>query len=318
MLKSLDPYTEYENGASARSMQESVSGKYGGVGMVISAGPKSKAAKPADAGYTKTSPSFSPLQEKNNEIENINKNKNKDDNGQSGSSARIIVADAFESYAYDAGMRAGDRLLSVNGVDTLGLSVEQVKDLLRGEPGSDAVVVYSRDSTESSGGASHTMTTAIKRQNVRLSDVKLATFLGPPTDGIGYINLSGFNGGSAEDFRVALSMLKYSAPAGLQGLVLDLRGNPGGLLDAAVEVASYLAPARSDIVSARSRNQPEITYRSTITPIRPDGMKLAVLVNGGSASASEIVAGAVQDLGTMLAYVYAERNQINLTKQSLP
>lgn len=317
MLKSLDPYTEYENGVSvspplpypassatrpnptlpaqARNMQESVTGKYGGVGMVISSGsrpPGIKAtavdAKAADAD-SKTSPLLRENKKDESSSDNSDKNKNKDKDG------RIIVVDAFESYAYDAGLRAGDRLLRVNGVDTKGLAVEEVKDLLRGEAGTDAVVEYNRE------GEPGILRTTIERKNVRLSDVKLATFLGPAKDGVGYINLSGFNGGAAEDFRVAFSMLKYSAPQGLKGLVLDLRGNPGGLLDAAVEVASYLVPAHSDIVSARSKNQPEITYRSTTNPIRPEDMKLVVLVNSGSASASEIVAGAVQDLGAVVS-----------------
>ena len=71
---------------------------------------------------------------------------------------------------------------------------------------------------------------------------------------------------------------RYSSPLDLKGLVLDLRGNPGGLLDAAVEIASYLVPSKSDIVSAKSRNGEEVIYRSVIDPIRPPGMKLAVMV----------------------------------------
>ena len=72
---------------------------------------------------------------------------------------------------------------------------------------------------------------------------------------------------------------RYSSPVDLKGLVLDLRGNPGGLLDAAVEIASYLVPSKSDIVSAKSRNGEEVIYRSVIDPIRPPGMKLAVMVS---------------------------------------
>jgi Peptidase family S41 len=74
------------------------------------------------------------------------------------------------------------------------------------------------------------------------------------------------------------TLSRYSSPLDLKGLVLDLRGNPGGLLDAAVEIASYLVPSKSDIVSAKSRNGEEVIYRSVIDPIRPPGMKLAVMV----------------------------------------
>jgi carboxyl-terminal processing protease len=104
-----------------------------------------------------------------------------------------------------------------------------------------------------------------------MSDVRLATFLGDPQDGIGYINLGGFNSGAGRDFRQAFLMLRYSAPDDLKGLVLDLRGNPGGLLDAAVEISSYLVPAKSEIVSSKSRSGPEVVYKSTIEPIRPVG-----------------------------------------------
>jgi len=334
MLRSLDPYTEFENMKQAQGLQESVAGKYGGVGLVIT-NSKEKPAMPrlpprlsAPAatnplvappspplaplpGGSDASPESSPLlldqevdeQEKQDTITTQNGNK-KNNKGYG-----VTVVDAFEGYAFDAGMRVGDRLLSVGGVDARDLGVEGVRDLLRGEPDTDVVVTFTRDEfVPSSSSSSATTTTAVpnvhsvtlKRKDVRMSDVRLACFLGPQKDGIGYINLSGFNSLAGRDFRQALLMLKYgslaNSPNGLQGLVLDLRGNPGGLLDAAVEVASYLVPENSEIVSAKSRSGPEITYRSSMMPIRPPNMKLVVLVNSGSASASEIVSGAIQDL----------------------
>ena len=87
-----------------------------------------------------------------------------------------------------------------------------------------------------------------------MSDVRLATFLGDPSDGVGYINLSGFNAGAGKDFGTALLLLRMNAPHDLKALVLDLRGNPGGLLEAAVEVSSYLLPAHSDVVSSKGRD----------------------------------------------------------------
>jgi carboxyl-terminal processing protease len=106
-------------------------------------------------------------------------------------------------------------------------------------------------------------TAVLLRQSVQISDIRLATFIGPETDGIGYINLAGFNAGAGRDFRTAFNMLKYSAlkptgGEGLKGLILDLRGNPGGLLDAAVEIASYLVPPGSDIVTSKTRGGPEL------------------------------------------------------------
>eukprot|EP01035_Chromulina_nebulosa_P017814 gene17814-23424_t len=285
MLKTLDPYTEYENFGQARSMQESVSGKYGGVGLVIANSKDSTTKKIIDK----------------------NQNFNKFDETNAVRVPDIIngvsVADAFEGYAYDAGMRIGDRIISVNDVDTRNMNVEQVRDLLRGDPYTYVKVKFERDEGLSPNTADSTtnpktsiLDATLKRNLVKISDVRLATFLGDPNDGIGYINLSGFNAASAKDFRTAFLMLRFSSPQDLKSLILDLRGNPGGLLDAAIEIASYLVPAKSNIVTSKSKDGTEITYRSTIDPIRPPGMKLAVLVNGGSASAAEIVAGAIQDL----------------------
>lgn len=318
MLKSLDPYTEFENVKQSKAIQESVQGKYGGVGLVIANQQSEK-----DVGADKSGQSSGPTK--------------KD----------IVVVDAFEGYSYEKGLRVGDRLLQVGGQDVSDMRIDDVRDLLRGEPDTDVTVRYERDGL---GEAPEAMETTLKRQTIRLSDVRLASFLGDPEDRIGYISLSGFNAAAARDFRTAYLMLKYSAmmqanglitpegritdkaveqartvtdtvesgsPArvtpqpgdkesvlrqlemdgpGLKGLVLDLRGNPGGLLDAAVEIASYLVPPNSEIVSAKSRSGPSIVYRSSVDPIRDPRTKLVVLVNRGSASASEIVSGAIQDL----------------------
>lgn len=270
MLKSLDPYTEFENLESSRNMQESVSGRYGGVGLVIS----SVKSKPQDSKEGGPPPAAAP----------------KADTEPAGF-AGVTVMDAFEGYAFDGGMRVGDRLLSIGGVDASRLSVEQARDLLRGEPETDVVIRFERDDFP---GRS-TREAVLHRKMVRMSDVRLATFIGDPADGVGYINLSGFNSGSGRDFGTALLLLRMNAPHDLKALVLDLRGNPGGLLDAAVEVASYLLPPKSEIVSQVGKDGVQLVYKSVIDPIRPAGTSLAVLVNSGSASAAEIVAGAVQD-----------------------
>jgi carboxyl-terminal processing protease len=291
MLRSLDPYTEFENVKQSRAIKESVSGRYGGVGLIIAnepqpkvaaASPVSKLAPPAGASIIAPAPPPSDV---------IAAPVPGNGNG-------VSVVDAFESYAFKGGMRVGDHILSVDGVPATGLSVEGVRDLLRGDPDTKVRVKFERE--EYNGRKEYEV--MLSRAAVKLSDVRLASFLGDANDKVGYINLAGFNAEAARDFRSALLMLKYSAQenhateGGLRGLVLDLRSNPGGLLDAAVEIASYLVPNSADIVSARSRGGPEITYRSVSEPLLPKNTKLVVLVNGGSASASEIVAGAVQDL----------------------
>jgi len=309
MLKSLDPYTEFENLGDAKSMAESVSGKYGGVGMVI--------AGARDAGRLNIEKSIPALTGDKDKDKDKDKAKdtepsssNNNNNNIRLSSVRdkgIVVVDAFEGYAFDNKIRVGDRIIAIDGRDTRSMDVEAVRSLLRGEPGTRLTIEVERDQFvgDNSGIGDKniastpgkvTQSFTITRQQVKMSDIRLATFLGEPKDGIGYIALSGFNADASRDFAQALLMLRYSAPFGLNGLVFDLRGNPGGLLDAAVDIASYLVPPDSSIVSAKAKNEPEVVFKSSANTIRPNNMQLAVLVNGGSASAAEIVSGAIQDL----------------------
>lgn len=210
----------------------------------------------------------------------------------------IRVVTAFEGYAFDYGMRVGDKLIAVDGTkiqDTT--SIEDVRNTLRGEPGTYVTIQFERDGVE--GIQSVTM----PRSVVRIRDVKFAALLGNPADGIGYIQLLGFTSDAGREMRQAIQYLQRSAEDAtqgensLQGLILDLRSNPGGLLTSAVDVASQLVPKGSDIVSAKGRGFPGILYRSRVDPIvDPTQTKLVVLVNDGTASAAEIVSGAVQDL----------------------
>jgi carboxyl-terminal processing protease len=151
-------------------------------------------------------------------------------------------------------------------------------------------------------GVEGVQTVTIPRSVVRIRDVKLATLVGNPSDGIGYIQLTGFSSDAGREMRNAILYLQRQAEdatggeKSLQGLILDLRGNPGGLLTSAVDVASLMVPKDSDIVSARGRGFPGVLYRSRVDPIVDKNTKVAVLINGGTASAAEIVAGALQDL----------------------
>lgn len=363
MLRSLDPYTEYQAREEAEQMNEGITGRYGGVGLVISgATPRDLAEmkKITDPGtkittqqqlQNENTPKGNKLlpddaiQDSMGNDDNNNDNNNDNSGGQSSSSTNdqggnngktnfvdesnsdiddeddeedkftrqkrkeqlkavakaqekgIRVVSAFEGYAFDYGMRTGDKLTKVDDlVVTPTTTVEDVRNVLRGEPGKLVNIQFLRDGTK--GIQDVTMPRAI----VRLRDVKLATLVGKPSDGIGYISLSGFAQSAGNEVRGAILALEQAAEESsngahsLKGLILDMRGNPGGLLTSAVDVASLLVPNGSDIVSAKGRGFPGVSYRSRVEPILDSKTKLTVLVNRGTASAAEIVSGAVQDL----------------------
>ena len=330
MLRSLDPYTEFEAKEEAQQMNEGIMGKYGGVGLVIAGvTPKDVATIKAmtqpvasvsndEGGNVKSAPDDAGEDSKQLQLDDddLSLSVSSDDDPRAAERAKdkqlrkeqmkayerakqkgIRVVNAFEGYAFDYGMRVGDRLLQVDDLAvTLETTVEDVRNVLRGEPGSEVTIRFERE------GVSGVQECTIPRQIVRLRDVKLTTFLGNPADGIGYISLSGFAANAGAEVMQSILALEQAAmdasngDHALKGLVLDLRGNPGGLLTSAVDVASLLVPKGSDIVSARGRGFPGVTYRSRVDPVLDPSTKLAVLVNRGTASAAEIVSGAVQDL----------------------
>ncbi len=201
-----------------------------------------------------------------------------------------LVLGALEGYAYDVGVRPGDRIVSIDGAALKGLRVDEVKARLRGEPGSSVTVGLER-----AGGAPRAFELLLPRRLVQLPDVSLSTMARP---GVGYVRLDSFSEHSTADLARAVVELQQGARATLQALVLDLRGNPGGLLDAAVGVSQLLVQEGTPVVRTEGRVYGEgnaLTYRTTRPPLLSPDTRLVVLVNGGTASAAEIVAGAVQD-----------------------
>ncbi|KAI2514222.1 tail specific protease [Fragilaria crotonensis] len=332
MLRSLDPYTEFEGKQEAVALTESIDGKYGGVGLVISGATprdiaqvkKVESRSVSKQTTTPTTPGTNTkllpqdaiqdnLQLKDGDNISNGATTTDDDEDEDGYSLQerldekkaiekvrnqgIRVVSAFEGYAFDYGMRVGDRLIAIDdtqvGPDT---TVEEVRNKLRGQPGTSVEVSFEREGVEG------VQTVSIPRTVVKIRDVKLATLVGNPADGIGYIQLTGFAQDAGREMRNAILSLQRQAEdvtggeRSLQGLILDLRGNPGGLLTSAVDVCSLLVPKNSDIVSARGRGFPNVLYRSRVDPILDPSTKLAVLINGGTASAAEIVSGAIQDL----------------------
>lgn len=203
---------------------------------------------------------------------------------------QITVISPIEGTSgYKQGVRAGDVILEIAGQATEGLSINDVSNLMRGEPGTAVELVVERE------GEPEPLRFLLTREQVTLKNVTYSGFVGDDTTGgIGYIKLERFAREAGPEVRRALQELQQTGR--LEGLILDLRDNPGGLLDAAVEITQLFVPQGSVIVSTRGRSaQSEHVYRSRMPPLAPD-LPLAVLVNEYSASASEIVAGAVQDL----------------------
>lgn len=200
---------------------------------------------------------------------------------------RLVVIQPVEgASAFEQGVRTGDVITHIAGVPTDGMSSEEASNLMRGEPGTTVAVTIERE------GEPEPLEFRLTRSEVQLKNVTYAGYLdGAP--GVGYVKLERFARDAADEVEEAVERLQ--AEGALGGLVLDLRGNPGGLLEAAVDISGLFLPQNSVVVSTRGRlAESERVYRSRSAPVAPD-VPLVVLVDGGSASASEIVAGAVQD-----------------------
>lgn len=193
-----------------------------------------------------------------------------------------VIAPMSGTPAHRMGLRAGDRILRIDTLDTRGITVDEAVGKLRGKPGSRVTLRIGRE------GVAEPLDFTITRAIIKIESVPYAGLL---DDSTGYIKVTQFSRNTAADLEAALEELR---DAGAKSLVLDLRMNPGGLLDQAVEVSELFLGKGRTVVSTkgrvRSQNQ---EFRSSRDPVWTG--RLAVLVNGGSASASEIVAGAIQD-----------------------
>jgi len=195
----------------------------------------------------------------------------------------ISVMDGYS--AQKQGLLPGDQIMAVDDVPTSGRKPDEVRNLTRGAPGTEVKILIDRE------GEDAPLTFVLIREEIRLKDVTYVSYV---DEGIGYIRLERFSRKAGEEVRQALKKLESEGKLG--GVVLDIRGNPGGLLDAAVEVVSKFVPKGSRIVSTRGRRpDSDRTYQSQEEPLAPD-IPLVILTDRESASASEIVSGALQDL----------------------
>lgn len=192
----------------------------------------------------------------------------------------VVVSPIEDTPAYKAGIKAGDILLKIDGEDLSGQSLNEVVKKIRGQDGSQVTLTLKRGSEEA------------KDITVTRSDIKLKSVYGRMDgDGIGYIRVTNFNEDTDKDFGEKLQQLRDQ---GMKALVLDLRDNPGGLLESGVGVARYLVP-KGPIVSVNDKDGNTQTESSSLEKV---DFPLAVLVNHGTASAAEIVSGAIQDTGS--------------------
>jgi len=195
----------------------------------------------------------------------------------------VVVAPIDDSPAARAGIHAGDQILSIDDVEITAANINDTVSLMRGKPGTTVTLVVSRE------GASGDISYLLERSHVTVQSVKARLL---ETD-YGYLRITHFSDTSASDVRRALRSLERDNRKPLQGLLIDLRNNPGGVLDAAVEISDAFLN-EGLIVTANGR-APDASFKHEATEgDLLDGARIVVLVNGGSASASEIVAGALQ------------------------
>jgi carboxyl-terminal processing protease len=202
-------------------------------------------------------------------------------------SERTVITDVYEGGPMDkAGVKPGDIILSLDGKDIKGLDQEEISRMLKGAPGSSLDMVTKHPVT----GAQNT-----RRINREEINVKAVSFSGITNRDIGYIRMTQFTENSGELVQGAFAELKKQYPS-MKGLILDLRGNPGGLLDEAVVVANIFVDKNKTIVSTKGKVKSWDREYKTETSAFDAHIPLVVLTNRSSASASEIVAGAIQDL----------------------
>jgi carboxyl-terminal processing protease len=196
----------------------------------------------------------------------------------------VVIAPLKDSPAMKAGIKAGDIITAVDGKNVLGLSSEEVVTYIRGELNTPVTI------TVLHAGSNKTVDIKIIRK-----EIKIPTLDTEKKDGVFVIKLYNFSAESPDLFRNAIQEFVSS---GYKRLVVDLRGNPGGYLEASVNMASYFLKDGQIVVSERKgKDEVALNHRSTGIKALPAGIKVVVLVDGGSASASEILAGALKDHG---------------------
>jgi len=195
-----------------------------------------------------------------------------------------VVSPIDDTPAQKAGIKAGDLIIKLDNTPVKGIGLNEAVERMRGKPGSDIQITILRD------GENQPLEFVLQRAEIKINSVKQRLF----ADQYGYVRITQFQENTGADVIKAIQTLMDDAPQELSGIVLDLRNNPGGVLDAAVAVSDIFIEQGLLVYTQGRISNADVRYEATVDTLVPD-LPVVVLVNGGSASASEIVAGALQD-----------------------
>mgnify|MGYP002712012367 FL=1 len=195
-----------------------------------------------------------------------------------------VISPIDDTPAQRAGVKAGDLIIRLDEKPVKGMSLEEAVTLMRGKPGSEVVLTIARE------GVEKPLRITIVRDVIKVASVKGRML----EEGFAYIRLSHFQARTTEDMLKKISQLKASSKDGIKGLVLDLRNNPGGILNGAVAISDAFLTDGIVVYTQGRTEESRLDFNAAPDDVL-EGAPIVVLVNGGSASASEIVAGALQD-----------------------
>ena len=201
----------------------------------------------------------------------------------------VVIAEPYEGYPADKyGLKAGDKVIEIEGKSAKNKNTQEISKMLKGQAGTQVSVIISRLKAD---GSEEQMEKVLTREEIKIKNVP---YFGMVNEEVGYIRLTNFTENAGREVRKAFEELKQNE--NLKGIVFDLRGNPGGLLNEAVNVSNVFIPKGQEIVSTKGKIKEWEKLFKTLNPAVDNSMALAVLTNRGSASASEIVSGSIQDL----------------------